>query len=125
METDEHFALAAIRVSGQTTDIAQIASRIPLPPTRKVDAKHSASQESRWIYESTISSSLIEDHIAALEGHRTSFESLPADCQIDIWCTISTSREFAGFGLSRDVLQRASSLNLQFVFGIYVDSAVH
>jgi hypothetical protein len=120
---DEESALAVIRVSASSTSIDKLESLIPLTPTRKVDGKQSKAGESKWIYESKSPSPSIEDHISGLltllEEHRSSFELLPRDCEIDIWCTISTSKEFSGFGLSRDLLRRAAELRLQLVFGIY------
>jgi hypothetical protein len=119
----ENYATAAIRVSASATDVSQIAALIPLMPTRKTERAKSAAAESRWVYESDLSSSSIEDQIenllSLIEANRSSFKTLPADCEIDIWCTISSQREFVGFYLSRALLKRAASLDVEFVFSVY------
>lgn len=123
MKAEDSFATAAIRICSPHTDLAHISSVIPLKPTRTIENGKSPARESRWIYESTISSPDIEPHVESLlsliEEHRANFESLPKDCEIDIWCTISTAREFVGLSLSRSILQRASALRLELIFGIY------
>ena len=127
----ESYATAAIRISAGATDVSQIAALIPLTPTRKTERAKSSAAESRWIYESDLPSSSIEDHVEGLlsliEANRSSFKALPTDCEIDIWCTISSQREFVGFYLSRGLLKRAASLDVEFVFSVYrgSESDVH
>lgn len=65
----------------------------------------------------------IEEHIAALlsilEEHAVSFTALPSDCRVDIWCTISSHREFVGFSLPRESIVRAARLGVEFIFSVY------
>ena len=123
MSVEDSSATAAIRICSASTEVGQISSTIPLMPTRTIERATSPARESRWIYESKLTSPDIEAHIEGLlsliEEHRTDFESLPKDCEIDIWCTISTEREFVGLSLSRSILRRAAAFGLEIIFGIY------
>jgi hypothetical protein len=121
--SEARYASAAVRVSAPTTSIGEIASLLPIVPSRQIDRDKSKAGESRWIYESANSEDDLETHIGLLldliERHRSSFEALPADCVIDIWCMLSTESSFAGFSLSRRLIERAAILNLEFTFSVY------
>src|SRR5688500_8619889 len=121
MRIEDCFATAAIRICAKKTDPLKISAIIPLRPTRITDGSKAAGGEFRWIYESTLVSAEIEPHIDGLIGvielHRAKFDQLPEDCEIDIWCTISSAREFVGLSLSRKTLERAAALNLELIFG--------
>lgn len=124
MENEKRSAAATIRVSSPTASASEVASVIHLQPTRLVQRAESAAVEARWLLDSHLpQSASIEEHIEALlflaEQHKTEFESLPPDCAVDIWCTISSQREFAGFALPKAIVQRAAVLGLEFVFSVY------
>lgn len=118
-----NYAAAAIRISASATDVEQIASQLPVIATRKISRSGSYASESKWIYESDLDSESIEEHIEGLlcliEVNRMSFQSLPSDCSIDIWCTVSSEREFSGFSLPRALVKRAASLDVEFIFSVY------
>lgn len=124
MDNQERFAAAAIRVSSPTVSANEMAFVLHLQPTRLVERSESAAIEARWLLDSHLpESASIEEHIEALlsliEEHKPEFQSLPPDCAIDIWCTISSLREFVGFALPKTIIQRAAVLGLDFVFSVY------
>jgi hypothetical protein len=124
MEDEERSAAATIRVSSPTASANEVASVIHLQPTRLVQRVESAAVEARWLFDSHLpESASIEEHIEALlylvEKHKPEFESLPPDCAVDIWCTISSQKEFVGFALPKAIIQRAAVLGLEFVFSVY------
>jgi hypothetical protein len=68
----------------------------------------------------------IEAHIQSLinliDQHRTAFDAIPPDCEMDIWCTVTSAEEFTGFAFSRELLNRIASLNVGLVVSCYLDS---
>lgn len=131
MRIDESFASAAIRISSKNASGSELQAMIPLTPSRVVDRNSSSAGESRWILESEATSTAVEQHIEDLitliEKNRSAFGALPQDCEVDIWCTVSSPREFIGLALSRNILRRIAALNLELVFGFYRgdDSSTH
>jgi len=118
---------AALRISAPVTKAQEIAERLAVKPTRLVEKGKSPARESRWIYESSSTSEDIEAHIdeliALMERNGSGFSSLPPDCQIDIWCTINMEKEFLGFSLPSNLMQRAVALTVDIVFSVYGNSA--
>jgi len=75
-----------------------------------------------------LESAAVEEHIESLltlaENYRSAFDALPPDCEVDIWCTVSSDEEFLGLSLDQNLIGRLASLRMGLVFGGYVDSKV-
>lgn len=124
MENEVSSTTATIRVSSPTASANEVASIIQLQPTRLVQREVTAAVEARWLFDSQLPETVsIEEHIEVLlfliEKHKAEFESLPSDCVVDIWCTISSQGEFVGFALPRVIVQRVAALGLELVFSVY------
>jgi len=123
---------AALRVCSSIRTASDIASRLPIKPSRLVE-KDSASpttrtpraaSDARWILDSGLADATpIEDHIHSfvrlLEQHAESFKKLPDDCEIDVWCTISSSEKFAGFSVDWQLIERLAAYHVGLVFSVY------
>ncbi len=124
MDIEDRFSAAVIRVSSPSVPASELAALLHIQPTRLVEQPKSSGAEARWFFESKLPESAsieehIEDLLSLIEKHKAEFESLPPDCETDIWCTISSSSEFAGFVLSKKLIQRANRLGISFVFSVY------
>ncbi|SRR6266851_1719539 len=123
---------AAMRICSSKRSARELASVLPFTPSRLVERgsrlNGGKAHDSRWILDSPLAeSSPIEEHINyflnLLESNSTQLQSLPSDCEADIWCTISSSNEFAGFSLDRALLKRLAAKNLELVFSVYAEPA--
>ena len=123
---------AAMRICSSKRSAAELASMLPFAPSRSVERgsrlNGGKAPDSRWILDSPLpDSSSIEQHIAyflnLLESNGAKLQDLPSDCEADIWCTISSPSEFAGFSLDRTLLRRLAATNLELVFSVYAEPA--
>lgn len=132
---DEKSATAVLRVCSAVRTAAELAALLPIGPTRLVGPAASSRPlvgrdtpgEARWMIDSALSETEpIEAHIESLinliDQHRPAFDAVPSDCEMDIWCTVTSAEEFTGFALSRELLNRIASLKVGLVFGCYLDS---
>src|SRR5712691_7311859 len=121
---------AAMRICSSKRSAAEIASILPFKPSRLVERgsrlNGGRAPDSRWILDSPLpESSSVEQHINyflnLLESNSAQLQNLPGDCEADIWCTISSSSEFAGFSLDRALLKRLAEKNLELIFSVYAE----
>lgn len=123
---------AALRVSSRQRSASDIASLLGLKPSRSVErgtyktanGGDAYREESRWIFDSTLAdTSSIEEHIGHLlkiiEDSRSSLQRLPKDCEIDIWCTVSSDSGFAGFCFDKELIKRAAAASVDVIFSVY------
>jgi hypothetical protein len=128
-------ATAVLRVCSAVRTAAELAALLPIGPSRLVGPAASLRPlvdrdtpgDARWLIDSTLSEAEpivahIESLIKLIDQHRTAFDVLPPDCEMDIWCTVTSAEEFTGFALSRELLNRIASLNIGLVLSCYLDS---
>jgi hypothetical protein len=121
---------AAMRICSSKRSAEELASMIPFAPSRLVERgsrlNGGKAPDSRWILDSPLPDSLpIEKHLGyfldLLESNSVKLQDFPSDCEADIWCTISSAGEFAGFSLDRVLLKRLAARNLELVFSVYAE----
>src|SRR6267142_6354769 len=118
---------SAMRICSFKRSAAEIATLLPFPPSRLVERGPDQKKEpkdSRWILDSPLPDTVsVEEHIQyfvnLLETNSKGLRNLPRDCEIDIWCTISSTTEFNGFSLDRTLLKRLTTANVELIFGVY------
>jgi hypothetical protein len=123
---------AALRVSSSERSASEIESLLGLKPSRSVErgtyktanGSDSYRQESRWILDSTLDDDRsVEEHIEHLlkvvEDTRSRVQALPQDCEIDIWCTVSSDNGFAGLSIEKEVIKRAAAAGVSLVLSVY------
>jgi len=129
MATERSFE-AAMRICTASHSAGALSRAIPFPASRLVERgsrlNGGTARDSRWILDSPLpETSPIEEHIGyflgLLEQHTDGLKQLPTDCSIDIWCTIFTSGEFAGFALDRALIKRLAAKGLELVFSVYTE----
>lgn len=123
---------AAMRICSAVRSAADLAALVPFRPSRLVERgsklNGGKSPDSRWILDSPLpEQSSIEEHITyfldLIETNSAKIGKLPSDCEADIWCTISSPDQFAGFALDRVLLRRLADKELELVFSVYTESA--
>jgi Domain of unknown function (DUF4279) len=133
METQvKESAEAALRVSSRERSASEIASFLGLKPSRSVErgaykttnGTDGYREESRWILDSTLDDGhSVEEHIEHLlkvvEDSRSRLQRLPEDCEIDIWCTVSSDSGFAGLSFDKDVIKRAAAVSVGLILSVY------
>lgn len=122
---------AAMRFCSSTSTAADLASVLPGKPSRLIDRgsrmNGGTARDSRWILQSPLPDTTpIEEHIEhflrLLESVPDLLDRLPKDFEADIWCTVHTPSEFAGFGLGEELVQRIAAHRLGLVFSVYSDA---
>src|SRR2546423_13814670 len=109
---------AAMRFCSSISSAAELASILPVKPSRLVERgsrlNGGTAKDSRWILQSPLpETSPIDEHIgyflSLLEREQDLLQKLPRDCEADIWCTVHTPSEFAGFGLEEVLIRRLAA----------------
>jgi hypothetical protein len=132
VELQEKSVEAALRISSRERSASDIASLIGVKPSRSVERGHFKNvgggdayrEESRWILDSAMpDASSVEEHIGHLikvvEDSRSRLQRLPNDCEIDIWCTVSSDGGFAGVCFDKDLIKRAAAVSVDVIFSVY------
>jgi hypothetical protein len=121
---------AAMRICSSTRSADALSRLVPFAPSRLVERgsrlNGGTARDSRWILDSPLpESSPIEEHIAyfldLLDRNAARLQRLPEDCTADIWCTIFSPSEFAGFALDRTLIKRLAAKELELVFSVYTE----
>jgi hypothetical protein len=126
------FARVTIRIVSSELGVEDISKRLDLQPTRtgRNHGSSGAVPDERWFLDCDLpDSESIETQLRAtldrMWQSREKFQALRSVADVDIWCTVSTPKEFAGFVLEREIVERAAALGVDFVFSVYAGSEKH
>lgn len=122
---------ATLRIFSENYSLAQLENFIGVP-TRGFSKGDSYShgkkirEKTFWSFESQVpSSEKFESHlvdiISFLEKHKSTFSIIENDCEIDLFCMLSSNNGQGGFVLPYQLVDEISKYHLNIVFDVYAD----
>ena len=130
---DEKRASASLRISSRVRSASEITGLMGIPPSRVYEKGDLVSvkspqptyrQDTMWILASGLrESDSLDDHVASIcrliKEHRSEFDQLRSDCDVDVFCGFFSDSGQAGFGLSSETLEEIGKLQVDLIFDVY------
>src|SRR4051812_39335677 len=112
-------ASATIRVISTSRNIDEISRLLHAIPSRTSAESKSISSsvvdEVRWMLDSTSDETMpLEEHVkellVVLRGREDAVKTLVDECQVDLWCTVTSSAQFTGLVFDRSTIEQVAAL---------------